>query len=360
MFPFPSISPFKDSLTLPPPILRWTQFNPCISLFTKRHRYKHLSSLRYYAVLLWENTLPSSRICSIKIFGETPLLAGKTCISLTARNFSQINKSKISGVSIIKLKLKCTFVQAARLCTGRTAHRGSRGTALLFLYHVTRRECTVVQALRLCIGRAAHRGSRGIALLFLYHVTRRECTVVQALRLCTGRTAHRGSRGIALLFLYHVTRRECTVLQALRLCTCHTAHRGSRGIALLFLYHVNRRECTVVQALRLCTGHTAHRGGRGIALLFLDHGTRRGEGSASRPGHSLPWERPSNMLQEVGWTPGPVWTGAENLAPNGIRSLDRPVCSQSLYWLSYRAHFVLGEKYTVRNIWTCSLWTLLV
>jgi len=29
-------------------------------------------------------------------------------------------------------------------------------------------------------------------------------------------------------------------------------------------------------------------GGRGIALFFHDRGTRRGEGSASRPGHSLP------------------------------------------------------------------------
>ena len=38
----------------------------------------------------------------------------------------------------------------------------------------------------------------------------------------------------------------------------------------------------------LCTGRTAHRGRRGIALPFLDHGTRRGEGSASRPGRSLP------------------------------------------------------------------------
>ena len=47
-------------------------------------------------------------------------------------------------------------------------------------------------------------------------------------------------------------------------------------------------KCTVVQALRLCTGRTAHRGIRGIALLFLVHGTRRGEGSASRPGCSLP------------------------------------------------------------------------
>jgi len=29
-------------------------------------------------------------------------------------------------------KVKVTLVQALRLCTGRTAHRGSRGIALLF------------------------------------------------------------------------------------------------------------------------------------------------------------------------------------------------------------------------------------
>ena len=45
---------------------------------------------------------------------------------------------------------------------------------------------------------------------------------------------------------------------------------------------------TLVQALRLCTGRTAHRGSRDIALLFHDHGTEEGEGSASRPGRSLP------------------------------------------------------------------------
>jgi hypothetical protein len=44
----------------------------------------------------------------------------------------------------------------------------------------------------------------------------------------------------------------------------------------------------ILQALRLCTGRTAHRGSRGIAVLFLDHDTRRGEGSASRDGRSLP------------------------------------------------------------------------
>jgi len=35
--------------------------------------------------------------------------------------------------------IKCALVQALRLCTGRTAHRGSRGIALLFLDHGTRR-----------------------------------------------------------------------------------------------------------------------------------------------------------------------------------------------------------------------------
>ena len=31
-----------------------------------------------------------------------------------------------------KVKVKCTVVQALRLCTGRTAHRGSRGIAVLY------------------------------------------------------------------------------------------------------------------------------------------------------------------------------------------------------------------------------------
>jgi len=35
--------------------------------------------------------------------------------------------------------VKCTLVQALRLSTGRTAYRGSRGIALLFLDHGTRR-----------------------------------------------------------------------------------------------------------------------------------------------------------------------------------------------------------------------------
>jgi len=64
-----------------------------------------------------------------------------------------------------------------------------------------------------------------------------------------------------------------------------------------------------------------------------------GEGSALRPGRSLhPEKDPVPIVQEAGWAPGPVWTGAENLAPTGIRSPDRTAHSQSLYRLSYPAH----------------------
>jgi len=38
----------------------------------------------------------------------------------------------------VRVKVKVTLVQALRLCTGRTAHRGSRGIALPFHEHGTR------------------------------------------------------------------------------------------------------------------------------------------------------------------------------------------------------------------------------
>ena len=92
-------------------------------------------------------------------------------------------------------------------------------------------------------------------------------------------------------------------------------------------------KCTLVQALRLCTGRTAHRGTMALDVC---------EGSASRPGRFLPpGKDPIPIVQEAGWAPGPVWTGAENLAPTGIRSPDRPARSQSLYRLSYPAHLYL-------------------
>jgi hypothetical protein len=39
----------------------------------------------------------------------------------------------------VKVKVKCTLVQPLMLCTGRTAHRESRGIALPVYNHGTRR-----------------------------------------------------------------------------------------------------------------------------------------------------------------------------------------------------------------------------
>ena len=93
-------------------------------------------------------------------------------------------------------------------------------------------------------------------------------------------------------------------------------------------------KCSLVQALRLCTDQTAHRGSGGIALLFLDHGTRRGWGVSVTP---RPLFTPGNdrvpTVQEAGWAPGPVWTGAENLASTGIRTRTvQPVPSRYTDW----------------------------
>ena len=85
---------------------------------------------------------------------------------------------------------------------------------------------------------------------------------------------------------------------------------------------------THVQALRLCTARTAHRGSRGIALSFHDHGARRGWGVSVMPRTLFtPGKDPIYIVQKTGWVPGPVWTGAENLASTGFRSPDRPARS---------------------------------
>jgi hypothetical protein len=55
--------------------------------------------------------------------------------------------------------------------------------------------------------------------------------------------------------------------------------------------------------------------------------------ATSRP--LYPQERDSvPIVQQAGWVPGPVWTGAANLAPTGIRSPGRPDRNKSLYRLS--------------------------
>jgi hypothetical protein len=103
--------------------------------------------------------------------------------------------------------------------------------------------------------------------------------------------------------------------------------------------HKVQGKCTLVQSLRVHTGHTAHRGSTGIALPFHDHGTRRGWGVSIAPRPLFtPGKDPVLIVQKAGWAPGPVWTGAKNLAPTRIWCPDHPAHSQSLYRLSYPDH----------------------
>ena len=49
---------------------------------------------------------------------------------------------------------------------------------------------------------------------------------------------------------------------------------------------------------------------------------------------------PVPIVEEAVRARRPVWTGAENIAPTGIRSPNRPARSESLYWLSYPGPYI--------------------
>jgi len=83
----------------------------------------------------------------------------------------------------------------------------------------------------------------------------------------------------------------------------------------------------------------------------MTSGTRRGWGVSATPRLLFtPGKDPVPIVQEAGWAPKPVWTGAENLAPTGIRSPDCPARSQLLYQLRYPAHsFYRKQIFIVRQ-----------
>jgi hypothetical protein len=74
----------------------------------------------------------------------------------------------------------------------------------------------------------------------------------------------------------------------------------------------------------LCKFHprTGHEGPEGelrySSTFSLIPALDGGGWSTPRPGRFIPWNYPVPIVQEAGWAPGPVWTGAENLAPTGI------------------------------------------
>jgi hypothetical protein len=79
-----------------------------------------------------------------------------------------------------------------------------------------------------------------------------------------------------------------------------------------------------------------------------------GEGSSSPPRPLFtPGKDPVSILQEAGWSPGPVWTGAENLAPPGFDPRTfQPVASRYTDWATRPVRNTIHSlKYSNTN-WT--------
>jgi len=84
------------------------------------------------------------------------------------------------------------------------------------------------------------------------------------------------------------------------------------------------------------TGHEGPEGKKSYrSSLSLTSALDGGGWSTPRPGRFPPEKEPIPIVQEARWAPAPVRTGAKNLAPTGIRSLDRLVRSESLYRTRY-------------------------
>ena len=80
----------------------------------------------------------------------------RCCVHVTPKQIWYVQNIYLSNVAFlkkesittVKVKIKVTLVKALRLCTGRMAHRGSRGIALPFHDHSTRRGWGVSFTLR--------------------------------------------------------------------------------------------------------------------------------------------------------------------------------------------------------------------
>jgi hypothetical protein len=91
------------------------------------------------------------------------------------------------------------------------------------------------------------------------------------------------------------------------------------------------------------TGHEGPKGEKRYrSTLSLTSQLDWGWRSTPRTGRFTPGNDPVPIVQEAGWAPGPVWTGANNLAPHRD-SIPGP-SSPSLYRLSYT-----GPKYPINT-----------
>jgi len=73
-------------------------------------------------------------------------------------------------------------------------------------------------------------------------------------------------------------------------------------------------------------------------------------GQCHAPAALPPGKDPVPIVQEAGWAPGPVWTGAENLAPLGIEPRTvQPVVSRYTNCAIPALHFHFLIRMKVHN-----------
>ena len=108
------------------------------------------------------------------------------------------------------------------------------------------------------------------------------------------------------------------------------------------------------------TCHAGQREYRGRALLILNLDIRWMVNATFRPFYS--WKRDSvTIVQEAGWTPGPVWTGVVKikfLPRNAVRIPNIPANNDSLCRLRYPGTCTVKENRTifcVQRFHTCYL-----
>jgi len=88
-----------------------------------------------------------------------------------------------------------------------------------------------------------------------------------------------------------------------------------------------------------------------VTALILHLGAGWSWAGNSTPRPLYPRERDLlHIVQDAGWTPGPVWTGVENLASTGIRSLGLPTRRKLLYGIRYPFSHPLGFLSLSRNL----------
>ena len=111
------------------------------------------------------------------------------------------------------------------------------------------------------------------------------------------------------------------------------------------------------------TGHEGPEGQwRYGPTCYLTSALDSGGWFTQRPCHFTPRRRDSvPILQDVGWAPGPVWTGAENFLPTGSRSPDDSVRSESLSWcvtLQGHIRWACSGRVMVKwpSVWWFAIW----